>query len=327
MEIPNFNLPKKLIAQTPAKPRDRARMLVYDRSSGKIIDSTFSQLNDFLPENTTLVLNNSRVEKCRMIFGKMEIFVLDSVNNNTLRALVRPGRRFKKGVRVDLSKEISVEVIGVDSDGIRTLKFCPDLNSELYDVYRHTPFPPYIKASEKLSTEYQTVYSKYLGSKASPTAGLHFTHNLLNKIKKDHDIAEITLHVGLGTFASLKEENFKTMKLHREDFEINSTAAKIINNASDITAVGTTTLRCIESYSATQDIKEVFKASTEIFITPGYKFKRVDHLITNFHLPGTSLILLVGAFLGSDDILLDIYNHAIKNEYRFYSFGDGMLII
>lgn len=321
----DFNLPEELIAQEPANPRDSARLLVYNRQTRTIKDRVFSELPKYLADDTTLVVNNSRVEHCRLLFeeGKTEIFVLEKLDTHTIRALVRPGRKFKNSATVDLNDWLSAEVKSVDDEGIRTLKLNIAHDDERLKAIEHVPLPPYIAQNDELAEEYQTIYAKPLGSKAAPTAGLHFTENLLNKIRESHEIAEVTLHVGLGTFASLSEENYKTGKLHSEWYEINELALEKLEKSKHITAVGTTSARTLESYGASGEIS----GDTEIFIQPGYKFSKVDSMITNFHLPGTSLLLMIEAFVGSQSEMQRIYNHAIAEKYRFYSFGDAMLIL
>lgn len=321
----NFDLPKELIAQEPARPRDAARLLVYDRKTKQITDSVFSELEQFLPTDTTLVLNNSKVENCRWLFedGKTEVFVLEKLDQHTVRGLVRPGKKFKLGAKAQLTDWLSAEVTNIDEDGIRTLKLNVQHDDERLHLIEHVPLPPYIAQNDTLAAEYQTIYAKPLGSKAAPTAGLHFTDELLDKIRATHDVEEVTLHVGLGTFAGLTDENFKTGRLHEEWYEVQESVADKIQKAPHVTAVGTTTVRTLESFVSSGDLM----SATSIFIQPGYEFKRVNSLITNFHLPGTSLLLLVEALVGSEVELQRIYDHAIAEQYRFYSFGDAMLVL
>lgn len=325
----DYDLPEELIAQEPAQPRDHARLLIYHRSTGQIIDDYFYNLLDHLPGDTTLVANNSKVEKCRLLFdgGNKEIFVLESLNPDTVRALVRPGKKFKKGTRIQLSDKISAEVIAVDEEGIRTLKLDPQLGDPVYESHKHTPFPPYIQQNEELSAEYQTIYAQDLGSKAAPTAGLHFTDRLLEQIRKAKiDWQEVTLHVGLGTFAPVKEENIDDHTMHSEWYELDAKTAEALNTAEHITAIGTTSIRVLESCLRRHDRFRAEKGETDIFIRPGYTFKAVNSLITNFHLPKSTLLMLVAAMTGYDE-MKKIYQHAINQQYRFYSFGDAMLII
>lgn len=333
-----FELPEELIAQEPAAPRDHARLLVYDRKNKKITDDYFYNLLNYLPDPTCVVVNNSKVEHCRMLFqgGKREIFVLEKANDKTVRALVRPGKAFKLGATLELTNTLSAQVTAVDDEGIRTIVFSEKLDHPDLVAAQHVPLPPYIQQNDALAAEYQTIYAKDPGSKAAPTAGLHFTPELKKKVQHKRDWAEITLHVGLGTFAPLTKEHLKAGKLHEEWYEIDDLTADKIVRAPHITAVGTTSVRTLESAAVchpvlgagSSETKTVTHSGfTDILIQPGYGFKRVNSLITNFHLPGTSLLLLVAAFLGSEEDLMTIYSHAIKQKYRFYSFGDGMLII
>ncbi|HEU5004781.1 MAG TPA: tRNA preQ1(34) S-adenosylmethionine ribosyltransferase-isomerase QueA [Candidatus Saccharimonadales bacterium] len=320
----DFELPSELIAQTPARPRNHARLLIYDRQTKQIIDDYFYNLEKYLPIETTLVLNNSKVEKARLRFGNAEIFVLETVNPDTVRALVKPGRKFKLGKIAELANGLSAETINIDEAGIRTLKLSKNIDDPAFDDFRLTPLPPYIKQDESLADEYQTVYADPLGSKAAPTAGLHFTNEQLDGIKKTHDVAELTLHVGLGTFAPVKSEDIDEHVMHHEWYEVTTETAGILNKATHITAVGTTSARTLES------LDRPFKACsgvTNIFIKPGYEFKNVDAIITNFHLPKSTLLMMISALLGSIDELHRIYKHAIDSQYRFYSFGDAMLIL
>lgn len=318
----DFALPKSLIAQTPASPRDHARLLIYDRKTRTITDDYFYNLNKHLQVNSALVLNDSKVEKARMRLGNIEIFIVETINPTTIKALVFPGKKFKIG---DMQVgEFSFRVAHIDDEGVRTIHLDRNIDDKSFDKYRLTPLPPYIAQNEKLAQEYQTVYADPLGSKAAPTAGLHFTKNLLRQVSKNHDVIKVTLHVGLGTFAPVKTENIKTHILHSENYYICAEEAAKLNRQLHITAVGTTSARVLES--VTKPFHEI-ASSTEIFITPGYKFREVDSLITNFHLPKSSLLMLVSAFLGSVSELHRVYAHAIKNGYRFYSFGDAMLIL
>jgi len=318
----DFDLPEELIAQKPASPRDHARLLVYDRKTKQITDDYFYNVEKYLNPDTTLVLNNSKVEKCRIRVAGCELFVIDTINPTTITALVRPGRKFKLGKHEINGLEL--EIIEIAADGMRTIRLAKPLDDPFFDEFRLTPLPPYIAQNEKLADEYQTVYAKPLGSKAAPTAGLHFTPELLKSIAKNHDVAEVTLHVGLGTFAPVKTDTIEEHLLHEEHFYISKEVADKLNAARHITAVGTTSVRTLES--AKYPYKETDSA-TSIFIKPGYEFKHVDSLITNFHLPKSTLLMLVATFIDSVDELHRIYNYAIENKYRFYSFGDAMIII
>jgi S-adenosylmethionine:tRNA ribosyltransferase-isomerase len=322
----DFDLPKELIAQTPARPRDKARLLVYNRKTKQISDDFFYNLNKHLEPRSTLVLNDSKVEKARLRFGASEIFVLEVADPYTIKALVRPGKRFKMGLHTNFQlglHKLHVETLSVDDEGIRVLKLSRPINDPLLDKYRLTPLPPYIEQNEELSDEYQTVYAQPPGSKAAPTAGLHFTPAQLVALSASHEIVKITLHVGLGTFAPVKS-SIQKHKMHSEEFFVSSAAASSLNDAKHITAVGTTSVRVLESVG--RPFKQT-AGKTEIFIKPGYEFASVDSLVTNFHLPKSTLLMLVSVFIGSTQEMQHIYAHAIKNKYRFYSFGDAMLIL
>lgn len=324
-----FELPTELIAQQPANPRDSARLLVYNRDDKSITNSFFHNLEQHLHPKTTLVLNNTKVENCRWLFdnGSTEVFVLEKLDNRRIVAMVRPGKKFKLGSRVELAPGISACVTAVNDDGHRTLELNINHDSPQLTVFEHVPLPPYIAQNDKLAEEYQTVFAKKLGSKAAPTAGLHFTNSLLEQLKQNHDISEIDLQVGLGTFAKLTPENFKSGKLHSEAYAVAASEAQSIARAAHVTAVGTTSLRTLESLADRQTLTGAVSGKTDIFITPGYEFRNTDSLITNFHLPETSLLLLVEAFVGSRTELEKIYRHAISQKYRFYSFGDAMLVL
>lgn len=323
----DYDLPEHLIAQEPAHPRDHARLLVFDRSNGNITDDYFYNLLKYLPRETTLVLNNSKVEKARLLFDNKEVFIVQARNNNTVEAMVRPGKKFRLGQLVDLTDSISAKVTNVADDGLRTLVFNVDLDDPVFKPYRRTPFPPYIHQNEKLASEYQTVYARDLGSKAAPTAGLHFTKKLLENLRAANIMtAEVTLHVGLGTFAPVKTENIEEHHLHSEWFEIDENTSRLLNKAEHLTAVGTTSVRVLESSVRENRHFEPTQTNTEIFIKPGYEFKSVDSLITNFHLPKSTLLMLVAAFMGYEP-MREVYQHAIREQYRFYSFGDAMLIL
>jgi len=323
----DFGLPKELIAQKPTIPRDHARLLVYSRKKGKITDDYFYNLDKYLEPATTLVLNDSKVEKSRLRFGPVEIFVLEVLDPTTIRALVRPGKRFRLGQESSLpllqGPPLKILTIDIDDEGIRTLSLSLPIDDKRLDSHRLTPLPPYIAQDESLSSQYQTVYAKPLGSKAAPTAGLHFTKKQLEQLSHKHRIVKLTLHVGLGTFAPVKSEDISRHKMHSEEYLMSESAAATLNDAKHITAVGTTSLRVLESVG--KPFKETAGA-TNIFITPGYQFSTVDSLITNFHLPKSTLLMLVAAMTGLEQ-MHHIYQHAISNKYRFYSFGDATLIL
>lgn len=337
-DLYSFELPEQLIAQKPASPRDSARLLVYRLSDGSIVDSVFSRLGEFIHPKTTLAVNNSKVENCRWLFdgGKTELFVLEKLDANTIRALVRPGRKFKPGKTVQLTEWLSLETIETDNEGIRTIKLSVPHDDPRLGQHEHIPLPPYIAQNDKLADEYQTVYARPLGSLAAPTAGLHFTNRLISRLRPLHPFAAVTLHVGLGTFAKLTDDNLKTGRLHEEFFELDADNARLLDEAEHITAVGTTTVRTLESIRRDSNSFKPASGRTDIFIRPGYEFRSVDSIITNFHLPETSLLMLVAAFIadkrGLDEEaaakeLMRVYSHAINSGYRFYSFGDAMLIV
>ncbi len=325
----DYHLPDELIAQSPASPRDHAKLLVYNRETGQIIDDVFYNLGDHLPDKSTLVVNNSKVEKCRLMFedGKRELFVTSVRNNNTIEALVRPGKKFRLGKTVKLVDGITAEVTHVADDGLRTMILSCDLDDPRLEPYKYTPFPPYIAQDESLAGEYQTVYAKDLGSKAAPTAGLHFTDELLETLKNQGiQKEEVTLHVGLGTFAPVKTEDIHDHDMHSEWYHLSDETASTLNQKKHITAVGTTSVRVLESVSNEVGVLTPGIGETDIYITPGYQYKRVEALITNFHLPKSTLLMLVSAFMGFDE-MKRLYEHAIEKKYRFYSFGDAMLIL
>lgn len=325
----DYHLPEELIAQAPASPRDHARLLVYNRADQSITDDYFYNLGKYLHPKTRLVVNNSKVEKCRLMFddGRKELFITSVRNDTTVEALVRPGKKFKLGREVELAEGITAKVTHVAEDGLRTLRLSHDLKAPEIQPFKYTPFPPYIEQDESLAGEYQTVYAKDLGSKAAPTAGLHFTDELLENLR-DQGVqkSEVTLHVGLGTFAPVKVENLEEHNMHSEWYQLNSETAEELHNAEHITAVGSTSVRVLESISNSEREFKPGNGDTDIFITPGYSFNAVDSLITNFHLPKSTLLMLVAAFMGFDE-MHRLYQHAIKEKYRFYSFGDAMLIL
>ncbi|MEX2586205.1 MAG: tRNA preQ1(34) S-adenosylmethionine ribosyltransferase-isomerase QueA [Balneolaceae bacterium] len=325
----DYDLPKERIAQFPAAPRDHSRLLVYNRESGQIQDDFFYNLPNHLPGGTTLVANNSRVEKCRLLFdnGSVEIFVTRVLDERTVEALVRPGRKFRLNRIAEPAPGITAEVLDISEDGLRTLRLDPPLGNVAYDAFRTTPFPPYIEQDESLANQYQTVYARNEGSKAAPTAGLHFTERLINQLREQGvGWEEVTLHVGLGTFAPVKSERIDDHVMHREWYQISANTAGRLNEAVHRTAVGTTAIRVLESASDDQGQLAGSSGETDIFITPGYTFRATDAMVTNFHLPKSTLLMLVSAFVGLEETRR-IYRHAIQEEYRFYSFGDAMLLL
>lgn len=334
----DYNLPEELIAQTPIEKRDASRLMVVDRDTKKIEHRHFYDLIEYLNEGDTLVLNDSKVFHARL-YGvkeetgaKIETFVLKPLADNMFEVMIKPAKRLKVGSVVKFDENLSMEVMEKYEEGLAKVRFfgCSDVFSYI-DKIGTVPLPPYIKEKLDDDERYQTVYSKDKGSAAAPTAGLHFTNELLEKIKqKGVNICYVTLHVGLGTFRPVKEDEITNHKMHSEFFIISNDTAKMINetkkNGKDIYAVGTTTVRTLEScYQKYGDIRAT-NMDTNIFIYPGFEFKAIDHLITNFHLPKSTLLMLISAFYNKDDIL-KAYNEAIKERYRFFSFGDAMLIL
>lgn len=325
----DYDLPEELIAQKPATPRDHSRLLVYNRSENTITDDYFYNIGDYLPEETSLVVNNSKVEKCRLLFNneKIEIFVTKAMDNKTVEAMVRPGNKFKPKKKLELTDHILAETLEITEDGLRIIKLSHSLDDPAFDEFKYTPFPPYIERDEKLSDRYQTVYAKNMGSKAAPTAGLHFTPDLIEKLQNiGIQKKEVTLHVGLGTFAPVKADRIEDHIMHSEWYQITKSQAEALNQSKSITAVGTTSVRVLESAPKREGKFSACSGETDIFITPGYDFKSVDHLITNFHLPKSTLLMLVSAFCSLEEVKR-IYQHAVEEKYRFYSFGDAMLIL
>lgn len=337
----DYVLPEELIAQEPVEPRDQSRLLIYNRATKEIHHTRFNRLADFLHPATRLVMNDSRVEQCRLLFdeGRSELFILEQdAEGGAVTALVRPGKRFRIGDRLMVSEGLEATVTHIHEDGRRVLNLKPGINHAAWNPYRHTPFPPYIKADENLAERYQTVYSNESGSKAAPTAGLHFTPRLLqNLLSQGFSTSFVTLHVGLGTFSPVKEEDISKHKMHSERYIVSKETLSDLAGAPHITAVGTTSLRVLESLA---DFRGVGRSSspepetngkyisgdTDIFITPGYTFRHTDSLITNFHLPKSTLLMLVASMTGLEE-MHRIYQVAIQEEYRFYSFGDAMLIL
>jgi len=332
-----YDLPQNLIAQTPVYPRDSSRMLVYDRNNKSINDKHFYDVIDYLNAGDVLVINNTKVLPAR-IFGskatgsKIEILLSKRKSYDEWEVLAKPAKRLRIGDEVVFSDKLKAIVIGRGEEGIRELKFNFDgIFEEILADLGEMPLPHYIHEKLADKERYQTVYSKIEGSSAAPTAGLHFTPELLQKIKdKGVIIAEVLLHVGLGTFRPVKAEEITDHKMHSEIFEVSKQAAEIINSAKKenrrIVAVGTTSVRVLESATGDDGLIKAGGGETSIFIYPPYKFRSVDALITNFHLPESTLVMLVSAFMGRQETL-SMYKHAVENEYRFFSFGDACLIL
>lgn len=329
-----FNLPEELIAQHPVEPRDASRLLVYDINKKEIEHKQFRNIADYLKKGDVLVVNRTRVIPARIFADiegysrKVEILLLKRLSYSVWETLVKPGKKMKIGTVGSVGDKLRFKVTGIKEDGERLIEF--DFNGVFENILEeigNIPLPPYIK--EKLENEerYQTVYSRELGSAAAPTAGLHFTDELLEKIKhKGVEIVEVILHIGLGTFRPVKVENIEEHHMHSESYLISDEAANKINKAVDekrrIICVGTTSVRVLESVANDDGHVKATSGETNIFIYPGYKFKIVRNLITNFHLPESTLIMLVSALVGKDETL-KVYSKAIKEKYRFFSFGDA----
>lgn len=332
-----YDLPEDLIAQTPADPRDSSRLLVYDRGSDTVRHEVFKNVTDYLNAGDVLVINNTRVLPARLCAhtengGAVEVLLLKRYNADTWEVLVKPGKKCRKGKKLVISAELSLTVEDVTPSGERIVKFAYNgVFEEILDKLGSMPLPPYIKAKLKDKNRYQTVYAKTDGSAAAPTAGLHFTPELLQNLKaKGVLIAEVLLHVGLGTFRPVKEDIITDHEMHSEYYEVGAEAAEIINSAKRegrrIVAVGTTSVRTLESAADENGFLKPKKGETKIFIYPPYKFKCIDALITNFHLPESTLIMLVSALAGREKVL-ELYKTAVGEKYRFFSFGDAMMIL
>lgn len=332
-----FDLPERLIAQTPLKNRDASRLLHLDKETGEIEHRHFYDIKQYLRKGDCLVLNNSRVLPARLIGsrptgGSVELVLLKDAGDGCWECLSRPGRKTRPGQEIIFGNgELTATVQSVTDGGNRIVKFSFEgIFLEVLEKLGKMPLPPYIKEELEDSERYQTVYSKELGSAAAPTAGLHFTEALLQEIRDmGVNVCFVTLHVGLGTFRPVKAEHIEDHEMHSEFCMIPAETAKIINDTKQsggrIIAVGTTSCRTLESFAKEDGTVEETAAWTNIFIYPGYKFKCIDALITNFHLPESTLIMLVSALAGRENIL-NAYNEAVKEEYRFFSFGDAMII-
>ncbi|HBM81276.1 MAG: tRNA preQ1(34) S-adenosylmethionine ribosyltransferase-isomerase QueA [Clostridiales bacterium] len=335
----DYNLPEELIAQEPLKQRDQSRLMILHKDTGKIEHRIFKDIIDYLNPGDCLVLNNTRVMPARLYGrredtgGKIEVLLLKRVEKDKWEVLVNPGRKARIGERIIFGNgELAAKILSHTDAGGRIIEFeYSGIFEEILDRLGEMPLPHYIKKKLADKESYQTVYSKVEGSAAAPTAGLHFTKELLNNIKeKGISIVYITLHVGLGTFRPVKEENIEEHKMHSEYYMIDGLSAITINECRKkggrIIAAGTTSTRTLETASRPDGIMEAKSGWTDMYIYPGYKFKAVDCLITNFHLPKSSLIMLVSALAGRERIL-NAYNCAVMNKYRFYSFGDAMFIV
>ncbi len=334
-----YELPEELIAQDPLKDRSSSRLLVLDKESGAVSHHVFKEITDYLHEGDCLVINDTKVIPARLIGskvgteGKIEILLLKRKENNVWETLVKPGKKAKIGTKISFGEGLLIgEVVDIVDEGNRLIQFTYEgIFEEILDRLGQMPLPPYITHQLEDKNRYQTVYATHTGSAAAPTAGLHFTPELLDEIEqKGIEIARVTLHVGLGTFRPVKVEEITEHHMHSEFFQIDEEAARKINHAKDsgkrVICVGTTSCRTIESAADETGRLKACSGWTEIFIYPGYQFKILDCLITNFHLPESTLIMLVSALAGREHVLA-AYEEAVRERYRFFSFGDAMLIV
>ena len=333
----DYFLPEELIAQTPLKERDHSKLLVLDKKTGEITHERFDNIINYLNSGDVLVINNTKVIPARLIGVKeetdaiIEVLLLKDLGEDTWECLCKPAKRIKIGTIINFNNLLKLECVYIGEDGIRHFKFIYDgILMEILDKLGEMPLPPYIHEKLEDKDRYQTVYAKNIGSAAAPTAGLHFTKELLDKIKKKGIIIEeVTLHVGLGTFRPVQVEDVTKHKMHSEYYQMTSETAKVLNKAKQegrrIIAVGTTTTRTLETIMGIHGTFKETSGNTDIFIYPGYDFKAIDALITNFHLPKSTLVMLVSAF-ASKDYIMNAYNEAVNKKYRFFSFGDAMFI-
>lgn len=333
-----YNLPHELIAQTPLKQRDKSRMMILDKNTGDIVDEKFENITEYINSGDTIVLNDTKVLPARL-FGHrenkeeaIEVLLLKQREGNVWQTLVKPGKKLKIGTEIIFDEKLlSANVLDILDDGQRVIEFeYSGIFNEILDKLGTMPLPPYITEKLEDKDRYQTVYSKNLGSAAAPTAGLHFTNEILDKLaKKGVNIVYVTLHVGLGTFRPVKVDDVEKHEMHSEYFVIDEKACDIINETkrrgNKVYSVGTTSCRVLESATDDNGIIHPMAKETNIFIYPGYKFKMIDALLTNFHLPESTLIMLVSA-LATKEYILNAYNSAVEKKYRFFSFGDCMLI-
>ncbi len=332
-----YDLPEERIAQTPVEPRDHSRLLVYKKDEKTIEDKRFYDVVDYLQKGDVLVVNNTKVLPARMYAktvhgGTVEVLLLKRYDLSTWEVLMRPGKKGKIGAKMTISDRLSLTVKDVTESGERVVEFSFDgVFEDVLQEVGTMPLPPYIKQKLEDGSRYNTVYSKIDGSAAAPTAGLHFTPELLEKVKqKGVEVAEVLLHVGLGTFRPVSEEIITDHKMHSEYYEVSEQTAQIVNRAKAegrrVIAVGTTSVRTLESVADEKGFLRPQKGNTEIFLYPPYKMKCVDALITNFHLPESTLIMLVACLTGREEIL-SVYEYAVGKGYRFFSFGDACLIL
>ena len=334
----DFYLPEELIAQTPINKRDNSKLMILDKENGNIKHEVFHNIVSYLEKGDVLVLNDTKVLPARLIGTKemtnatIEILLLKNIENDNWECLVKPAKRVKEGTVISFGNGLlKAKCTGVFDEGIRHFTLLYDgILYEILDKLGSMPLPPYIKEKLEDKDRYQTVYAKNIGSAAAPTAGLHFTNELLKEIEeKGITICYVTLHVGLGTFRPVNVEDVTTHKMHSEFYMMNKEVANILNKAKKeerrIISVGTTSTRTLETIINKYNEFKECSGYTDIFIYPGYEFKAIDALITNFHLPKSTLIMLVSAF-SSKEIILNAYREAVKNNYRFFSFGDSMFI-
>ncbi len=334
----DYVLPEELIAQSPLDKRDSSKLMTLDRVTGEVTHKIFSDIKDLLIPGDCLVINDSRVLPARLFGrrektgGAVEVVLLRDLGNNEWECLTKPGRKTRMGARVEFGDgELRAVVTGEREDGNKVLRFeFEGIFLEVLDRLGRMPLPPYIKLELEDKERYQTVYSRCVGSAAAPTAGLHFTHELLDELKqRGIKVCPVTLHVGLGTFRPVKAEDIEEHHMHSEYCCISREAAQMLNetksNGGRIVAVGTTSCRTLESWAKPDGTFEECSGFVNIFIYPGYKFKAVDALITNFHLPQSTLIMLVSALAGRENVI-SAYELAVKERYRFFSFGDAMFI-
>lgn len=330
----DYHLPKEFIAQKPLKERDQSKLMVLDRKNRSWSHHQFFELPEILETGSVLVFNESRVIPARLRFplgnGKAEILLIKPTSENTWECMVRPGPKFEPGNDIKIDEELQCHIKDITPHGLRTIEFeCEDFDTYL-KAHGHTPLPPYIKEEIDDSERYQTIYAKTEGSVAAPTAGFHFTDQVFENLKKKGiETHFTTLHVGLGTFQPVKTDEIEEHKMHSEWFELSEETARKLNAAKKegkkIVAVGTTSVRVLEACSNEAGILKSQSGETDIFIYPGYQWKFVDELITNFHVPKSTLLMLVSAF-ADRELILEAYEEAKKEKYRFFSFGDSMYI-
>lgn len=332
-----YDLPEELIAQTPLEPRDSSRLLVYNRTTGEVFHRHFRDVGDYLKPGDLLVVNTTKVYPARIFAytehgGKVEILLLKRQNLTDWECLVKPGKKCREGVILVVNEELKAEIISRTDDGGRIVRFIFDgVFEDILSRVGEMPLPPYIHEKLKDKDRYQTVYCKQEGSAAAPTAGLHFTLRLIDELKaKGVEFAEVQLNVGLGTFRPVKTDDLEHHKMHTEYYVIDEENAEKINKAKRegrrVIAVGTTSVRTLETVADENGFVKAQSGDTSIFIYPPYKFKCVEGLITNFHLPESTLVMLVSAFASREKIL-ELYNLAVKEKYRFFSFGDACLFL